>query len=106
MQTMRQHSAQQSTERSAWDAKDWRKQMSAHEVTYYQVQCDCCGKICDEYGDFSALSYPEYARDERPDRWAGIGAEDFCEDCWKWSDEEVDKEVRAHETHPKEKPND
>ena len=76
--------------------------MSVHEVTYYQVQCDCCGKICDEYGDFSALSYPEYARDERPDRWAGIGAEDFCEDCWKWSDEEVQKEVRAHETHPKE----
>ena len=75
--------------------------MSAHEVTYYQVQCDCCGQICDEYGDFSALSLPGYARDERPDGWAGIGDEDFCEDCWKWSDDE-DEEVRAHETHPKE----
>ena len=37
--------------------------MSVHEVTYYQVQCDCCGQICDEYGDFSALSLPGYARD-------------------------------------------
>ena len=77
--------------------------MSAHEVTYYQVQCDCCGQICDEYGDFSALSLPEYARDERPEGWVDIGDEDFCEDCWKWSDdEEVDEEVRAHETHPTE----
>jgi hypothetical protein len=33
-----------------------------------------------------------------------IGDEDFCEDCWTWSDDE-EEVVRAHETHPKEATN-
>ena len=91
--------------------------MSVHEVTYYQIKCDCCGEICDDYGDFAAWSDPGQASDQLPDDWRMVRvegsnvAEDICPDCWCWpedhpdhlgddswtgSDDEVRKHGEAH----------
>lgn len=86
--------------------------MSEHEVTYYQVKCDCCGVIEDDYGDFSAWADFGLAR-ENADGWEVIGGEDFCPDCWAWPEdmpdypgddayEGTDDPVRKHAEHPKE----
>lgn len=32
---------------------------SVHEVTYYQARCTECGRVEDDYGDFSAWGDPE-----------------------------------------------
>lgn len=83
--------------------------MSVKQVTYYQAQCDCCGAVCDDYGDFSAWSDPGAAIDRKPEEWASVGDEDLCDECWSWPEDmpgyvedeaTSDDPVRKHEQHP------
>lgn len=64
--------------------------MGVREVTYYQAECDCCGVICDDFGQFSAMIRPEHVADELPEDWARVGMagdEEFlCPECWCWPD--------------------
>lgn len=76
--------------------------MSIHEVTYYQVKCDCCGRIETNYGDYSAWAHPDEARAEAPG-WAEISeGEDLCPECWQDpdNDAESDDPVRKPGPHP------
>ena len=57
--------------------------MSAHEITMYQVKCDCCGVIETEYGDFAAFDDFGIAQ-SNADGWEVIGDEDLCPSCWCW----------------------
>lgn len=66
-----------------------------HEVTMYQAECDRCGHIEDDYGDFAALDDPVQAVDLalNTDVWVKVGDRLLCDDCWTWSadDEMVEK---------------
>lgn len=59
--------------------------MSAHPVTYYQVKCDACGYVEDDYGDFNAFSDPGPALQHAVDAgWVQLGLDrDVCEACQK-----------------------
>ena len=85
--------------------------MSARQVMYYQAQCDCCGLVHDDYGDFSAFSDPDTAINNVSEDWAQVGGEDLCEACWCWPDAHPDypgdnewtggdDPIRAHDAHP------
>lgn len=91
--------------------------MAISEVTYYQVKCDCCGVVCDDYGGFSAWSDPGAASDHLPEDWRVIykgkpgAVEDLCPECWCWPEDHPDHlgdaewtesgdEVRKHVEHP------
>ena len=86
--------------------------MSARQVMYYQAQCDCCGLVYDDYGDFSAFSDPDTAIDNVSEDWAQVGGEDLCEACWCWPEYHPDypgdnewtggdDPIRAHDAHPR-----
>lgn len=86
--------------------------MSAHEVTFYQAQCDCCGYIETDYGDYNAMcDYAQAVESVCDNGWALVGEEVFCESCWCWPEdlpdypgdekwEGTDDQVRKHATHP------
>lgn len=89
--------------------------MSAHEVTYYQVKCDCCGYIEEVYDDYSAAGSYEQARDDASScaGWQIIDDQDFCLQCWAWPGDMpdfsgrkawtgTDDPIRKHAVHPKE----
>lgn len=79
------------------------------EVTYYRVECDCCGAEAD-YGEYSAwgdrgnaVTYAE--------GFETIGDEHLCGACWCWPEdlpdypgddkwEGSDDAVRRHAQHP------
>ena len=62
--------------------------MSAHEIMMYQVKCDCCGAIEDDYGNFSAFTDFGVARAEASDvGWIVADDEDLCEKCWCWPED-------------------
>ena len=61
--------------------------MSAKAVTYWQIACDCCGVVCDDYGDFAAWSDPDSAVDNKPDDWMEIDGGDYCAECWAWPED-------------------
>lgn len=85
--------------------------MSAHEITMYQVKCDCCGEVETEYGDFAAFA--DFGMSQSyAEGWAVIGDEDFCPSCWCWPEDlpdhpgddawtGTDDEVRKHVEHPR-----
>lgn len=83
--------------------------MSIREVTYYTLDCDCCGSTAD-FGDYSAWSDPDSCI-EYADGFAKVGDDYLCSACWCWpedladypGDDEwtgTDDEVRRHSTHP------
>lgn len=86
--------------------------MSAHEVTFYQVKCDCCGVIEDDYGDFGAMADFGQAQESASDAgWVIVGDDDLCEGCWCWPEDQpdypgddawtsTDDPVRKHTQHP------
>lgn len=91
--------------------------MSTVEVTYYQVKCDCCGTVCDDYGDYSAWSTPDSACINLPSDWQSVSVggsrvvEDLCSECWCWPEDHPehlgddewtgsDDPVRKHAVHP------
>lgn len=87
--------------------------MSAHEITMYQVKCDCCGVIETEYGDFAAFDDFGIAQ-SNADGWEVIGDEDLCPSCWCWPEDlpdypgddlwdGTDDAVRKHAHHPTER---
>ncbi|MSS84527.1 hypothetical protein FYJ24_07060 [Actinomycetaceae bacterium WB03_NA08] len=55
--------------------------MAIREVTFYQVQCDRCGLVCTDYGDFSAMFYPDEAIECMPEDWVSFGGGVFCDAC-------------------------
>jgi hypothetical protein len=66
--------------------------MSAHEVTMYQVKCDCCGEIETDYGDYSACGEIGYAREcASATGWVEMGdlgnEIDLCNACWCWPED-------------------
>lgn len=86
--------------------------MAFHEVTYYQVKCDCCGVIEDDYGDYSAWGDPSQAL-ESAEGWELIGTEHLCPACWCWPEDlpdypgddkwdGTDDGMRRHAEHPAE----
>ena len=61
--------------------------MSVHEVTYYQLKCDGCGQIVDDYGDFSALNSPEFLHEYLPE-WLQHEGRDYCGSCFYYDDDD------------------
>ena len=62
--------------------------MSAHEVTMYQVKCDCCGRIENEYGDYYAMTDFGDARENAiGSGWEVVGDDDLCPICWCWPED-------------------
>ena len=49
------------------------------------MQCDCCGVIETEYGDYAAWSDPTDAR-MNADGWM-CDEEDLCPACWCWPED-------------------
>ncbi|QPZ39718.1 hypothetical protein [Paramicrobacterium chengjingii] len=86
--------------------------MSAHEVTFYQVKCDCCGVVEDDYGDFAAMAdFGQAQASAESVGWARVDGEDLCNGCWCWPEDlsdypgddawtATDDPLRKHAQHP------
>ena len=78
--------------------------MSIREVTYYTLDCDCCGETaCSRSDPVDCL--------EHADGFAKVGDDYLCSACWCWPEDlpdypgddkwaGTDDEVRSHAKHP------
>lgn len=65
--------------------------MSAHEITVFQVKCDCCGCIETNYGEHSSMESYSDARDALSwgGEWSQIDDKDYCPRCALWSEDDA-----------------
>lgn len=74
-----------------------------HPVTMCQLQCDCCGTILDDYGDYTAMSDLDACREcAGDDGWLVIDGHDYCPICWTWPSDDASSDDPA--PHPQCKP--
>lgn len=61
--------------------------MATLKEYFYNVKCDCCGKLADEemWQNEEGVIRGEIMPEEN---WKTLGGKDYCPDCWHYDDDD------------------
>ena len=61
--------------------------MATLKEYFYNVKCDCCGKLADKemWQNEEGVIRGEIMSEEN---WKTLGGKDYCSDCWHYDDDD------------------